>query len=256
MPGNLWLLFWLWPLLCLGKHPRHFATAFGRFFFACVFLLPLSAHAAQLELGVGIAHSRDHGDGTWYQSAFPHTLTLTSPLLQIGVVGDAAPWLRWHVDAVYLGRYAVDSLDTPNDANYNPHSPTGCNGKCLPLTRYIGSGSVWGIAATLEAHTQGAWQWGIEAGPLLYHRTWSLSVPDWYPSTQMADGTFQPGKVTPISTSDAGWTVGGVVGLSVRRKDLGVSLRYYSDGKGFPRGSDAWPPLWQGQTVLMLTYAF
>ena len=235
---------------------RKLATAFGQFFFACVLLLPLSAHAARLEIGLGIAQSRDHGDGTWYQSAFPHTRNLTSPVAEIGVVGDALPWLRWHVDAVYLGRYSVDSMDTPNDANYAPG--LGCNGACLPMTHYSGSGAIYGIAATLEAHTRGAWQWGIEAGPLLYHRDWSVQVPDWYPSEQISPRVFaQSGPMSPVNTHDAGWALGGVLGATLTHNDNALALRYYADGKGFSgHGADPWPPLWKGQAVLMFTHTF
>ncbi len=221
---------------------RKLCTACGRFFFACVLCMPLVAHAAQLEMGIGVARSNTHGDGTWYQSAFPHTLRLNSPVAQIGVVGDALPWLRWHVDAIYLGRYRVDSVDTPNDGNYAPG--VGCKGACLPLTHYSGAGSIYGIAATLEAHTQGAWQWGIEAGPLLYHRTWAVSVPDWYPSVEVRPQVFAPsGTVSPVLTHDAGWSLGGVLGVSLTHKFSG-------------HGADPWPPLWKGQTVLMLTHSF
>lgn len=231
------------------------AAAFGRFFFACIFLLPISAHAAALEIGIGMAQSQDRGNGTWYQNGFPHTLGLRSPVAEIGLHGDFMPWLAWHTDLVDLGRYSVNSLDTP-DANYSATSQTHCNGACLPLAHYSGSGSIYGLSATLEAHTTGSWQIGIEAGPLLYHHTWALSVPDWYPSTETSPGVFSAGPVSPVSTSDSGWALGGVVGLSLEHSGLGLSLRHYSDGKGFPRGTDPWPPIWSGQTVLMLTYSF
>lgn len=236
---------------------RNPLATFGRLVFILLLgTIPLQAHALGLEIGAGMAQARDHGNGTWYQDGFPHSLKLTSPALSIGLHGDFAPWLAWHADAVYLGTYSVDSLDTPNDANYSATSPTHCNGACLPLAHYTGSGSVYGLATTLEAHTQGPWQFGIEGGPFIYHRSWSLVVPDWYPSTQTSPGVFSQGPVTPISTSDSGWALGGVVGVAIQHSGIGLSLRYYSDGKGFPRNGDPWPPIWSGQTVVTLTYRF
>ncbi len=219
-------------------------------------LFPVCAGAAQLEVGIGLAQANTRGDGTWYQQRFPHSLGLRSPALMIGATGNVLPGLSWHADGVYLGRYTVDSLDTPNDANYSAASPTGCNGACLPLAHYHGSGEAYGLAATLEAHTRGAWQLGIEAGPLVYERSWSISVPDWYPSVETSPGVFQAGATSPINTIDRGVSLGYVVGLSVEHSGLGLRLRYYDDGAGFPRGGDAWPPIWRGQFVLMGTDQF
>ena len=213
------------------------------------------AHAASIEVGAGVAQSSTQGDGIWYQEGFPHTLKLRSPAFLIGVTGDLTLHLAWHVDAVSLGSYSVDSWDTPNDANY---SGSGYRGNPLPLAHYMGSGSVYGVAATLQAHTQGKWQFGMQAGPFLYRSTWKLAVPDWYPSAETAPGVFaQTGPVSPIHVSQAQWALGYTVGATLTHGPLTLALTYYADGHGFKgHGADPWPPLWKGQTVLMLAYKF
>ncbi len=50
----------------------------------------LQAHAAQIEIGAGIAHASTNGNGTWYQEGFPHTLSLTQPVAEIGLTGAAS----------------------------------------------------------------------------------------------------------------------------------------------------------------------
>ena len=214
------------------------------------------AHAASLEVGAGVAQAQTNGDGTWYQQAFPHAMELRAPVFLVGVTGDISTHVRWHADAVDLGSYSVNSWDTPNDGNYAPG--VGYRGNALPLTNYIGSGHVWGFAATLEAHTAGSWQFGIEGGPFLYHATWAMRVPDWYPSEEVATRLFrQSGPVHPVDFSQSQWALGAVVGASVRHGAWTLSIRRYFDGHGFSgHGADAWPPLWNSQTAVMVDYTF
>jgi len=237
--------------------PRPIRTAFVRFFVACVLLFPVMAHAARVEVGAGIAQSNTHGDGTWYQEGFQHSLSLRSPAFLLGVTGDLTPNLAWHVDAVSLGSYSVDSWDTPVDANYNPSTPTHCNGACLPLVHVIGSGSVYGIAATLQAHTRGAWQFGAQAGPFVYHESWNLAVPNWTAATG-AEGNVQwHSSNGALYSGQSQWALGYTVGATLTHGPLTLALSYYADGHGFKgHGADPWPPLWKGQTVLMILYTF
>ena len=214
-----------------------------------------SAHAAQVEIGAGQAQYQTLGNGIWYQEGFQHTLGLKSPAFMAGLTGDATRHVAWHLDYVYLGRASVDSWDTPNDANYSGH---GYNGTPLPLAHYIGSGSVYGFAATLEAHTSGRLRFGVEGGPFIYRASWSLSVPNWYPSVETQPRIFeQSGPVQPVSFSQSHWALGYVVGVSARYHAWGFSLRRYVDNAGFSgHGADPWPPLWRAQTVAAVTYTF
>ena len=199
----------------------------------CAALLAIPAHAAQVEVGAGIAQANTHGDGIWYQSAFPHQLDLRSPAFMVGLTGALSPHFAWHVDAVDLGSYSVNSWDTYQDNFYNSTTHQ-CVSHCGDLLHFIGSGHIYGIAATLEAHTTGAWQIGVEAGPFLHHDTWSVRVPNYATmtgfggsgSTACAD---QWGTTTgvDIARTCSGWKVGAVVGTSLRHGPLAFSLRYY-----------------------------
>lgn len=225
----------------------------------CVAILLLAATAAQaqrLEVGVGSSIAVIHGDGVWYQRAFPHDLDTRAPAFKVGLTGDISPRLSWHLDAVHLGRNSVNSRSTPHDENYI--KGVGYNGTALPLANYIGTGKVYGFAATLEAHTTGDTQYGVEAGPFIYRSKWRMSVPDWYPAQQTGPSTFvAAGPVAPVWADQAQWALGGVVGLTARKGPVGLSLRVYLDGKGFKgHGSDPWPPIWKRHIVLMATYRF
>ena len=212
-----------------------------------VLAIRIQAHAAQIEIGAGIAHASTNGNGTWYQDGFPHTLTLTQPAFEVGLTGRITPHMAWHVDAVSLGRYASNSLDVLPDANYSPTSPTHCNGPCNPLANFIGSGRVYGVQALLSRYTGGAWRFGVEGGPFLYHETWRLDVPNWY----APDGTHYD-----IKTYGSQWAWGAVVGATVAHGRWSLALRYYADGNGFSGHVGNWPPLWSGQTVVMVGYRF
>lgn len=216
------------------------------------------AAAPRIEVGAGISQAAIHDDGVWYQKAFPHKLNTRSPTLLLGLTDDWNSRWRWHLDVVYLGRNSVDSWDTPNDENYNPRQPTGCNGVCLPLVNYKGSGSVAGIAATAEMHTSGTTQVGVEAGPFLYYASWKLQVPGWYPSVQTAPGIFQQSDApTNLAYNDKHIALGWVVGLRAQRGPWSLSYRLYADKQGFKgHGSDPWPPIWEYHHTVMVVYTF
>ena len=246
---------------------RNISPAFGRFFFVCSLLaIPFRAHAIGLEIGAGVAQYDHRQDGIWYQQGLPHSLGLRSPAFLFGAWGDVNPVLRWHLDAVDLGSASVDSWDTPADADYSPQTHQ-CLRNCTNLAHFIGGGRVYGIAATLEAHTSGQWQVGIEGGPWLYHSAWAVQVPNYFQAAGLPADTT-PAQVAPlgwmpggVQRSTSGWALGGVIGLSLRHAGLGLSLRHYFDGRGWPIHyasgiTDGWPPIWTGQTVLMFTYSF
>ena len=213
----------------------------------CVVLaLRMQAHAAQWEIGAGIARAQTRGNGTWYQDGFPHTLRLNQPAALIGLTGRFTQHLDWHLDAVSLGQYSSNSQDVLPDANYSPTSPTHCNGPCNPLAHYMGIGRVWGIQALLGAHTTGAYQFGVEAGPFFYRESWNLSVPNWY--TQ--------GIHYDIQTRQAQWAIGAIGALTLTHGAWTVALARYQDGAGFPGHTGPWPPLWRNQTALIVTYRF
>ena len=212
-----------------------------------VLAIRIDAHAAQIEVGAGIAHASTNGNGTWYQEGFQHTLQLTQPVVEIGLTGRITPHMAWHVDALSLGRYASNSQDVLPDANYSATSITHCNGPCNSLANFIGSGRIYGVQALLSRYTGGAWRFGVEGGPFLYHETWRMDVPNWY----APDGTHYD-----IRTYGSQWALGVVLGATLAHGPWEIALRWYDDSKGFPGHVGNWPPLWSGQTVLMAAYRF
>lgn len=215
------------------------------------------ASAFEWEVGLGRSYATAHNDGVWYQQAFPHSMDLSSTALKIGATGQWNRNLRWHLDAVHLGRYSSDGWATPHDDNYNANSPTGCNGHCLPLVRFTGSGTVGGFAATVEAHTAGLWKLGVEGGPFVYRSSWKMRVPGWYPSVMGDAGQFE--AVAPprdLNFGGSAWKVGAVAGLTVGRGPWTLSLRRYMSSAALNMDEGEWPPIWRHHTVLMLNYRF
>ena len=235
---------------------RKLSTAFGRFFFACALWIG-TAHAARVEVGIGVAQATPTTNGTWWQQGFPYKLGLTSPSVMVGATADINAHVSWHIDGIYLGHFTSDSWDTPNDANYSGRAPTYCNGPCLPLAHYVGAGDIFAIAALLDLHTSGDWRFGVRAGPMVFYERWSMSVPNWYPSAQTSPGQFSTGPVSPVNFNQGTWWVGGAAGVTVQHGLWGASLLTYFDNHGLPgHGADSWPPIWERQTVLMLTREF
>ena len=213
----------------------------------CISLsIRVSAHAAQFEIGAGFTHAHTRGNGTWYQDGFPHTLRLYQPALEIGVTGHVGSWLRWHIDAMDLGRFASNALAVP-DANYDPASPSYCAGPCMPTADYIGAGRITGVQALVSLHTRGPWQVGVEGGPFLYYETWRLDVPNWY---------LVPGQIIPITTYRARWAIGSVVGITLSRGAWTLAFLRYTDGAGFGHHVFGWPPLWSNQSSITVLYRF
>ena len=215
-------------------------------------LLPWCARSAQLEIGAGFAHASPRVNGVWYQQGFPYRLRLDPPVAELGVVQSLSSHAAIHVDAVWLGSYASDSLDTPVDGNYNRSSPTHCNGACLPLAHYVGRGSLGGVQALAERHTDGPWRLGVEGGLFEYHSAWRLDVANWYPATAKAGG-YTIGPITPIHTSDSRWATGFVLGVTAAHGRWSAALRLYTDGAGFAYNHNGlWPPIWKRHIVLMI----
>jgi len=185
------------------------------------------AHAATLEIGLG--QSRAHTtNSVWYEDGLPHQLSITPPAYMLGVTGDWTPSVAWHADFVDLGRMSVDSWDVPNDRAQYDWQHGGCNGKCPNLVHVIGSGQVLGMAFTAEPHMDfdGA-QIGVEAGPFVYLSQWSLQVPNWQQATGVSGNVGWSGTSSLTYSNTLRPVIGGVVGLSISRGRLGLSLRHY-----------------------------
>lgn len=146
---------------------------------ASLFWLMVSAHAVTL-LG-GVSQFTDHGDGVWYQEAFPYQLKLRSP--SVGIRWDHRLTPSWGVagGAIHLGRVSSTAVATgidgyaPGDRGYNA-ATKACNGDCGYLSHWYGNGSVYGLFG-MATYSRGPWS--VDAGVLAYKPQWTMHIPDW-----------------------------------------------------------------------------
>lgn len=201
----------------------------------------------QVEAGIGGSAYKKAPDGYWYQDGFSHDLKLTAPAIEVGLTGNLYQsthlGLDWHLDWAWLGTVHTDALAVPDDANYNA-ATKGCNGPCLPLARFQGSGHDAGVFFSLEPHIDyGGWRFGIEAGPYLHRVTWSEDVTD--------DRRWSNVPIALHAAYSSGWTLGYMYGASVAYKHLSVVYQYF-DSRG--KAGDPYRPVWTGTHMLLLKY--
>lgn len=206
------------------------------------------AHALKLELGAGFRQYQAAPSGVWYQKGVggAYTLDLAGSVWSAGVSGTVRPWLRYGLRYIRLGGAYSNSLDTPVDANYDG-AEHRCFGKCLPLARYVGHGSVQGIAATLQSQLEIAPRLYsfVEAGPMLYRPTWRMDVYGW-----RKDGT---GTVQNLHiVHRAHWQLGYVYGLGMRYRKTSIAFDIY-DTRTL---GDGWPAAYMGAYTLMIREEF
>lgn len=222
-----------------------------------IFLLPLAlalptltASAIDYEAGIGFSHYLKKPDGYWYQDGFPHDMKMTTPAVQVGITDDL--WqgdnfgIGYHADIVWLGTVHTKALAVPNDFNYNT-TTKGCNGPCLPLATYTGSGHDQGVMLTLEPHYDyKGWRLAFEGGPYLHRPTWSEVVTG-------VQYTAESAPVTVHSENITKWTLGYVAGTSIGYKNFTLSYQYFSnDGvKGDPAST-----IWKGTHLFSVKYKF
>lgn len=137
------------------------------FALAIAALSVIPSRAADLEIGLGATHFNTHKSGTWYQSEFAHDLDLTSLSVSVGL-----RYGRFRIGYQYLGRYSVDAMVIPVDAEYDRFLASGH--QSMPLTYIKGSGAIHG--AYLMHRTPGALF--VEYGIYVYRPTWDLVVFD------------------------------------------------------------------------------
>lgn len=217
-------------------------------------LASVGAHAQdwfQFEAGIGGSAYNKGQDGLWYQAGFEHKLQLTAPAVEVGITGDlyaARNWgIAYHADYAWLGTIHTDAQAVPLDANYNAQTK-GCNGPCLPLARYRGTGHEAGFALTLEPYYKvGAWRWAVEAGPFIHRTVWADDVTNIY---------YSHTQTTPISmqlVSSDGWRVGAVVGASVGYGNLTLAYQHFFTKAS---NSNAAPAIWHGVDTLLVKYRY
>jgi len=207
-------------------------------------LAPLVAHAQsffELEAGVGVAKTRDMGDGVWVQKGLDNSESLTNIGFMGGLTGslyERGNWsIRYHADYVYMGRQEA-STDAVPDANYNPVRHQVLQRQST-YSYFNGQGHTQGIALTLQPTY--AWrgvEFGLEAGYWAYWATWHQ--------------TAETGGVTESLNHQTKVQFAPVVGASIEYKNVSVSYRYY---KMRPLWSPV-PGIATGVQMVTLTYRF
>jgi hypothetical protein len=200
--------------------------------------LPAAAWASsffQAEVGLGAAHTKDIGDGTWVQYNVPYTEHLNTPAYLVGATGalyEHNAWsLHYHLDYTYIGTYRASCLCV-SDAAYAVHQYSA--GRHY----FDGSGHTQGISLTLEpGYTYHGYRFAAEAGPWVYWESWHERA-DLNPTVH----------VSHRPDTQLGW----VAGASVTRGHWSLSYRYYSQHQKW----NPYPSLTSGSHVVMLKYVF
>lgn len=206
--------------------------------------------AIRLEAGVGASLYSKGPDGLYFQQPFPHEMRLEVPAFEVGFTGplyQRGDWgVDWHADWAWLGSVKTTAMAVPLDDNYNT-AMKACNGPCLPLAKYVGSGHAQAFMLALEPHyNYGKWRFGIQFGPTLHKSTWTVDVSDIRYSQAAAPFNLR-------APSEDGWRFGTVVGATVSYGQLSIAYQHFFMK---PSSSNMTPPVWHSVDLLMLRYRF
>lgn len=204
----------------------------------------------EVEAGIGGTMTERGPDGRWIQDGLPHDAIKAAPAFEVGFTGNlyqAEHWgLDWHADWAWLGSVRTNSLDTPDDRNYNTLTKA-CNGPCMPLANYRGTGHDQGVYLTIEPHVAySGWKLGFEIGPYLHRTTWAEDVTGWveYPGAAARDVHL---------VHDPKWTLGAVAGVSLSYRSFTLAYQFFYNKSP---ASDPYPPVWNGMHMLVAKYRF
>ena len=213
---------------------------------------PFAVQAMGFEAELGGASFTDRGDGFWYQEAFPYDLRLKTPVISAGIRQDlyqAGQYgVAFHANYVYMGKVHTEALAVADDANYNIQTKA-CNGECLPLAKWHGTGFSHGLRLTLEpyAYVYG-WRVGIEAGYYISKNFWRMEIHDWQPSRNVAPQNLNV-------YDDGSWRAYPTFGVSIGRGNFDVVLRHYRN-QSRTDPVYKFPAIWSKTTTLTVRYRF
>ena len=175
------------------------------------------SQAAELEVGVGLAHANGQDCGIWYMCGpgEPYQLHLTTPSYSVGLQGA-----NWRAGWLDLGRYGADATATGTDAE----AALGA-----PLSQWHGKGKVRGAYLQYVAHL-GAWR--AEAGPWVYRATWQEDIPNWF---CVRDCNGRTPGLHHLRVSNDKTSLGAVMGLG---RDFGRVSAVASVAMASDRGCD------------------
>lgn len=238
---------------------------------AAAFTLSTSAHADSwfaFEAGIGVSHYATGSDGEWYQQGMTHSLRTNTPAWRLGIQvnaidhqpGSYVPGLAFHLAYLNLGYLGLSSPAAPdkdpyytaNGGYYDPQQQR-CVGNCKDVRYFNSGGRMQVIALTAEPFwTKGAWRFGVEAGPALFHVQWNATATNPLPTT-----FWGPAGRTETFTADPHWEVGAIAGLSVGRGPFSVRYDYvWAKQHNFSGTGGYVPAGWRGAHVVTLNYTF
>lgn len=201
------------------------------------------------EAGLGASSFTPRGDGTWYQSAFPHKLNLTSPSVTAGFTGTlyvTGPYsLIYHLDYIFVGHVSSSALAVPNDADYSPSSHS-CLANCSNLATFVGNGNDQGVVFSLQptyTFPNGV-AIGLEGGAYLHRSTFHETVYNW----------FTPGTTITASYHPR-WQLAPMVGANVSWGNTTISYRYLMNASQWT-SSNPYPSIWKGTHLLTIMERF
>lgn len=197
-------------------------------------LLPMCAHAVDIEIGTGVTHYKTAHDGLWYQESFPHWIDANDTPLSIGVSHEIRG-LRYRAEFLSLG-WIYSSAQWTADSTYYAGAPA-------PATAYgIGRGSASGLVLSVSRPVNifGLPFYG-EAGGWIYIPKWKISVYD------MSTGAHICECETPTDKK-----IGPVLGFGIRHNGIDVGIRYM----GMPTTGTDTPPIYNHAYTLMAKVYF
>lgn len=208
-------------------------------------VLPVTAHAVDVEVAAGVAQYVPMHNGYWYQKGLPYELHLTAPALQVGLVQPVTEHLDLHLDYVYLGQARSDAIGTTDD-NYDAVHQS-CIGPCTKKSRFIGHGDAHGIKLSVEPHFM--WRgirFGVEAGIFAFKPSWYVTMID-----RLATDGYRDGQVYDMS-HDQRIQKTPMFGASIGYKNVELSYQWFKTQSH----GDQIDALYRATHVIQVRYRF
>lgn len=246
-----------------------------RFIALLALIVPLYTYAGtwfQYEAGIGVSRYTAGPDGEWYQQGMSHDLRLNAPAWRAGVQMNVsepdgvAPGVRLHLAYLNLGHEGMSSVAAPDkDAYYGAHGgyydlhTQHCSGACQDVRDFNSGGRMQVVALTVEPfwNVGHGVQFGVEAGPAMFHVQWSASA------TNPADTTFWgPQGAVEAWSAKSHWEPGALVGASLSRGAWALRYNYVFArqhnfaGTSSSIGATYAPAGWRGVHVVTLNYVY
>lgn len=146
---------------------------------AFFYLFSPPVRAFDFELAAGQSTYQKSDNGIFYQNGFENEFQLKSNFWSLGITKYIHPSIRYRIGYADLGWVSSYAKALPKDENYDPGT-SRCNGACLPLAQWHGSGKVEGLYFILspEYVFNNKWKAFLDIGGWAYQATHSMIIPD------------------------------------------------------------------------------